>query len=71
MSEELELEKSYSAKQSAAKLRRLADSLESGESFHIQVDGKKITVPASATVSIEYEAGDGEEELEFEIKWKS
>ena len=31
----------------------------------------KITVPASATVSIEYEAGDREEELEFEIKWKS
>ena len=71
MSEELELEKSYSAKQSAAKLRRLADSLESEEAFHIQVDGKKITVPPSATVSIEYEAGDGEEELEFEIKWKS
>ncbi len=71
MSEELELEKSYSAKQSAAKLRRLADSLESGEDFHIQVDGKKIKVPASATVAIEYEAIDGEEELEFEIKWKS
>ena len=52
-------------------LRRLADALEAGESFRIQVAGKRFTVPAGAALSIEHEAEDGDEELEFQLEWKS
>ena len=69
--EEIELEKHYPAVQMAPKLRRLADCLESGEAFRIMVDGKRIYVPADAYIDVEYEAADGKEELEFEIKWSS
>ncbi len=51
-------------------LRRLADALEAGESFRIQVAGKRFTVPAGAELSIEHEAEDGDEELELQLKWK-
>lgn len=52
-------------------LRRLADALESGDSFRIQVAGKRFTVPADAALSIEHEDEGGEEELELQLKWKS
>ena len=52
-------------------LRRLADALEGGESFRIQVVDKRFTVPADAQLSIEHEAEDGAEELEFQLKWGS
>ena len=54
-----------------ASLRRLADALESKEAFRIQVVNKRFTVPAGATLSIEHEAQDGDEELEFQLRWKS
>jgi amphi-Trp domain-containing protein len=54
-----------------ASLRRLADSLESKEPFRIQVVNKRFTVPSTATLSIEHEAEDGEEELEFQLRWKT
>jgi amphi-Trp domain-containing protein len=52
-------------------LRRLADALEAGEPFRIQVAGKRFTVPASAELSIEHEAEGGDEELELQLKWSS
>jgi len=52
-------------------LRRLADALEAGEPFRIQVAGKRFTVPASAELSSEHEAEGGDEELELQLKWKS
>lgn len=52
-------------------LRRLADALEAGEPFRIQVAGKRFTVPASATLSIEHEATGGDEELELQLRWQS
>ncbi|KIG18106.1 hypothetical protein DB30_01993 [Enhygromyxa salina] len=52
-------------------LRRLADAIEAGESFRIQVAGKRFTVPAKPELSIEHEAQDGSEELEFQLRWKS
>ena len=71
MSEEIEVEKSYSNKESVAKLRRLADALEQGEPFEIQIAGERIYVPPYATVEFEYEQGeDGEREMEIEVKWK-
>jgi amphi-Trp domain-containing protein len=64
-----DIEKMYSTPEVAAKLRRLADALESGETFRIQVAGERIYVPARAEFSIEHERGSDEEEVEFQLKW--
>jgi amphi-Trp domain-containing protein len=50
-------------------LRRLADALEAGGSFRIQVANSRFTVPADAHLSIEHERSDGDEELELQLKW--
>jgi amphi-Trp domain-containing protein len=50
-------------------LRRVADALERGESFRIQVGSARFTVPADARLSIEHEATAGENELELQLKW--
>ncbi|MEM6780958.1 MAG: amphi-Trp domain-containing protein [Pseudomonadota bacterium] len=68
--EDRDIEKSYSTSEFVAKLRRLADDLEAGENFEIQVAGERIYVPDRAIFNIEHERGDGEEELEFQLKWK-
>lgn len=52
-------------------LRRLADALEAGEPFRIQVVNKRFTVPRDVELSIEHEAEEGEEELELQLRWKS
>ncbi len=36
-----------------AKLRRLADALESGEAFSIQIAGERVYIPKDAIISIE------------------
>lgn len=51
-------------------LRRLADSLEQGELFRIQVAGKRFSVPRGAELSIEHEVEGDEEELELQLRWK-
>ena len=65
-----DIEKVYATADYVAKLRRLADALESGAKFEIQVAGERIYVPARAEFSIEHERGEDEEELEFQIRWK-
>ena len=50
-------------------LRRLADGLEEGGSFRIQVANQRFTVPADASLSIEHEREEGSEELELQLKW--
>ena len=67
---ERDLEKSYTTDQFVAKLRRLADSLESGKAFTIQIAGERIRVPARAIFNIEHERDAEGEEIEFQIKWK-
>lgn len=52
-------------------LRRIADAVEAGTSFRIQVEGERFTVPADAEWSIEHEREDGEDELELQFKWNS
>lgn len=69
--EEIEKEKGYSNKATAEKLRRLAESLEQGKAFEIQVDNQRIYVPADAEIEFEFEKVDNICELEIEIKWKS
>jgi amphi-Trp domain-containing protein len=71
MSEEVDVEKSYSNKEVVGKLRRLADALEQEKTFEIQIAGKRIYIPPFATIEFEYERNEeGEEEVEIEIKWK-
>ena len=65
-----DVERIYSTPDVVAKLRRLADALETGTSFRIQIAGERFRVPARAEFSIEHERGDGEEEVEFQLKWK-
>jgi amphi-Trp domain-containing protein len=71
MKENRDIEKTYSVKEYAAKLRRFADALENDEKFEIQIAGERISVPERAKFSIEHERGDGMEEIEFQIKWKT
>jgi amphi-Trp domain-containing protein len=59
----------YSTGEVVAKLRRLADALESDSPFRIQIGGLRIRVPERAQFSIEHERGDDEEEIEFQLKW--
>jgi amphi-Trp domain-containing protein len=67
---ERDIEKDYSAKQMVAKLRRLADCIEQGKRFRIQIAGEPITIPPDATFNIEHEREGAEEEVEFQIKWR-
>ena len=67
---ERDIEKNYPLPDFADKLRRLADAIENGDKFEIQVAGERIYVPVGAEFSIEHERGEGEEELEFQVKWK-
>lgn len=64
-----DIEKTYSTAEFVAKLRRLADALEQGKKFEIQIAGERIYVPVRAVYNIEHEREDGEEEIEFQIKW--
>ncbi|WMC11932.1 amphi-Trp domain-containing protein [Oceanimonas pelagia] len=66
---ERDIEKAYSTPEFVAKLRRLADALERGEKFEIQIAGERVYVPVRAKYSIEHEREGSEEEIEFQIKW--
>ena len=65
-----DVEKDYPAKQFVAKLRRLADCIEDGQRFRIQVAGERISVPPTATINLEHERGSSNEEIEFQLTWK-
>jgi amphi-Trp domain-containing protein len=64
-----DVERIYSTHDVVAKLRRLADALETGNRFRIQVAGERFWVPARAQFSVEHERDDDEEEVEFQLKW--
>jgi len=64
-----DIEKNYSVKQFVKKLRRLADCIEQGKKFQIQVAGERVSIPAAAIINIEHERGDSSEEVEFQLKW--
>lgn len=66
---ERDTEKSYPVKLFVEKIRRLADCLEQGKRFQIQVAGERISVPPNAVISIEHEREGDAEELEFQLKW--
>ena len=64
-----DIEKDYPTKRFVAKLRRLADALEDGKRFRIQVAGERGSIPPDAVITIEHERGSGEEEIEFQLTW--
>jgi amphi-Trp domain-containing protein len=65
-----DVERVYSTKEFVAKLRRLADAVESGQAFEIQVAGERLHVPADAHLSIEHERVGTMEEVEFQVRWQ-
>ena len=71
MSEERnrDVEKVYSTSEFVSKLRRLADALEKGERFEIQVAGERVYVPVRAEFTVEHEREENDEEIEFQLKW--
>jgi amphi-Trp domain-containing protein len=66
-----DLEKGYPIDEFIAKLRRLADCLEKGEQFEIQIAGERLYVPVRAAYNIEHERDGDTQEIEFQIKWKT
>jgi len=71
LKETRDIEKDYPITDFVSKLRRLADSLEKGEQFEIQIAGERIYVPVRAKYNIEHERDGDDEEIEFQIKWSS
>ena len=64
-----DVERIYTTGEVVAKLRRLADALESEQPFRIQIAGERIRVPARGRFSIEHERGEDSEEIEFQLTW--
>lgn len=69
MTEDRDVEVTHEAPSFVAELRRLADAIETGEAFTIEVDGEHVTIPEGARMSIAHEREDGEVELEFQVTW--
>jgi amphi-Trp domain-containing protein len=65
-----DIEKAYPRKEFAAKLRRLADAIETEKAFTIQVAGERLRIPADAVFNIEHEQEGGVDEVEFQLRWK-
>ena len=65
-----DIERTYSRAQFVAKLRRLADAVEAGAPFTIQVAGERLRVPADVAFNIEHERAGGQDELEFQLRWR-
>ncbi len=66
-----DIEKVYLTSEFVAKLRRLADALENGEAFEIQIAGERVYVPTRAEFNVEHERSEAQEEIEFQIKWQN
>lgn len=67
---ERDVTRSYSTAETVRKLRRLADALEQGKRFAIQIAGERVWVPADATFSIEHERDGDTEEVELQFTWR-
>ena len=66
-----DLERTYTRTQFVAKLRRLADAIEQERPFVIAVAGERLRIPADAEFNIEHERAGGEDEVEFQLRWRS
>jgi len=66
-----DLTKTYNRAQFAAKLRRLADAIESEKAFTIQVAGERLRIPANAEFNVEHDRSGDQQELEFQLIWSA
>ena len=64
-----DIEKDVPKSQFVDTLRRLADSIEAGESFRVQVQNARFTIPADASIVIEHERDGDSEEFALELQW--
>jgi amphi-Trp domain-containing protein len=69
MTDDHETEVTQDVASFVAELRRLADALESGSAYTIDLDGDLVTIPMNAMLSVAHEEDDGEVELEFQLSW--
>src|SRR5688500_2813203 len=65
-----DLERTYSPRQFAAKLRRLAKAVEHKRPFTIRVAGETLRIPSDAEFNVEHERAGGLDELEFQLRWR-
>ena len=65
-----DVQRDYPSTQFVAKLRRLADCIEQGKRFRIQIAGERISIPPDATINLEHERGAKKEEIEFQLTWR-
>lgn len=65
-----DLEKTYPRKDFVAKLRRLADAIEAGKAFTIQIAGERLHIPPDAHFNIEHEREGDVDEVEFQVRWE-
>jgi amphi-Trp domain-containing protein len=66
-----DLERTYSRAQFVQKLRRLADAIEQERPFVIAVAGERLRIPANAVFNVEHERDGGDDELEFQLRWRT
>ena len=66
-----DIERTYTRTQFARKLRRLADAIEQQRPFVIAVAGERLRIPANAEFNIEHERSGGEDEVEFQLRWRA
>jgi len=66
-----DVERAVRAKHFVAKLRRLANAIENGDTFRIQIGGERVSVPSDAMISVEHEREGSEEEVELQIRWRN
>ena len=66
---QIDVERSYTPEQTADKLRRIADAIEDGKSFRIQVGGNQLRIPTDGKIEIEINRDGNRDEIEIDIKW--
>jgi len=64
-----DIEKNVAKDQFIDTLRRLADALERGEPFRIQVQNQRFTIPGTAELVLEHEVEGDREEVSLELQW--
>lgn len=69
MTTDRDVENELTLQDFVAELRRLADALEAGSDYEIEIDDETLKIPAHAVFSIEHEREEGSNEIEFQISW--
>lgn len=68
--EDANVEQTFAKRETALKLRRIADAIEAGKTFRVQINGNRVFVPAGARVDIEIQHEEYDGEVEVDISWR-